>query len=439
MMTRLFLARGSFVALLVVAAFAVTQTAHADATSTAQSAVCSQADSGVVVHLSTTFGSSAPGVQVGIGASVQNKNSYPITDGALFVRVYKVSVAQTPTLVDQFVAAKAIGLTAGGSTTQNFSWRVPMGTAGGTLRIAATIVTAQHPFVAAPALPASHADGTLDLAIEGGNLGTVTFDKKKVTVGSAPYSFDKPLLTIAGSDILPITALIRDNTHTGFVAHINWQTYAWDYTPGIAPLVMSSSTVVVQPGIAGTSTVAINDTHASGYVSSGILDAGGNNDVLTLAIARAGTSQTHLSNIIASSYPLTDPSSVTTCIRGVDKDATGQIDVRVTRANAPEAVIAIGTHTGALSDAVTIPLQKVASEGLRDFDVTARLSTGEQTINSVTAHYSCSAFGFPDCPSNTFGAPASSSPMTLVLILIILLGLAGYGVIWAKQHRIWEM
>ncbi|MCX6722362.1 MAG: hypothetical protein NTY04_04250, partial [Candidatus Staskawiczbacteria bacterium] len=81
-----------------------------------------------------------PGDTITFSGPVTNQNNYPIVNGTLYVKIFKItSIVKNlngPDVVDQFVAVDNIILSAKGSVPVSFSWKVPSSVTTGNYQIA---------------------------------------------------------------------------------------------------------------------------------------------------------------------------------------------------------------------------------------------------------------------------------------------------------------
>ena len=80
-----------------------------------------------------------PGDIINFKGPITNQNDYPIIDGALYIKIFRIRNAQDGNghdVVDQFIAADNITIPAKGKVPVAFSWKVPLSLSEGNYKIA---------------------------------------------------------------------------------------------------------------------------------------------------------------------------------------------------------------------------------------------------------------------------------------------------------------
>ena len=104
----------------------------------------------VQVDVTPSVASTVSGVPITFTGTIKNANTYPIVDGAVYVKIFRQrgngeKDANGPDVVDQFYALEGIDLPAGGSKPVNITWNVPAYAASGNYKVA-TFFTVSHKF-----------------------------------------------------------------------------------------------------------------------------------------------------------------------------------------------------------------------------------------------------------------------------------------------------
>ena len=90
----------------------------------------------VQADLQTNLTQTVPGVTLAFSGKITNRNTYPLVEGKLSIKIFKndeVSLAADDgnLVIDQFVIAEDIALSANGSVDTSFEWTVPRRAEGG--------------------------------------------------------------------------------------------------------------------------------------------------------------------------------------------------------------------------------------------------------------------------------------------------------------------
>jgi hypothetical protein len=443
--TRVSLTSSLFVAIAIfVGAFVIAPIAlHAQTQAFDPQSFCTKPDAGATVSLSSEVSSTVTDVPIGIVADITNPNPYPLTGGALYVRVYKASAVgakqSDPVIVDAFTATSDINMLAQSSTQRTFEWRVPVTIPSGTYRIAASFVSAQHLPAPAARYPSDGSSAIIDLKVKGSNIGEISFDTKHSTVAGVPVSSSDTSIQLAG-EAIPVKAVVESTVGAPVSGSVAWKLFGWDNTPSIPALETQTANVFIHAMSSTSVSYSLPNISLPAFHLEGILSVGGSRDVISVNVVRAALALAHLRGVGIDAYPFRDNATAYVCIdSGGSVTPAGKVEVSVTKAGQPSAVVASGIYQGTLKDgAISIPLQGMP-DNAKDFDVYAKLSVGEQAQHTIVAHYSCPALLGSSCPDifNVFGrqGPSTLGGWILFAFFLILVGLALF---WGVRRQVWK-
>jgi len=197
----------------------------------------------------TTIQSQTPvvtsGVPLTLVATITNTNSYPIVDGALYIKIFKKrpdgQSSNGPAVVDEFFATDTIDLDAHASTTFSFTYQIPNYAETGSYQVATFFTTSKKFNLSGLSFTDDVVGSTYDFSIVGAQTGTVEFDKDSVSLAGQPYHFASYPPTIDKNEPAAIDATVTNSTDNAQIVKVNWITYTWDSQ--LSSNIVASSTI----------------------------------------------------------------------------------------------------------------------------------------------------------------------------------------------------
>jgi hypothetical protein len=190
----------------------------------------------VQVPITPNLTSTVPGSPMNFSGVVRNENNYPIIDGAVYVKIFKLEdtiekSVNGPDVVDQFFVKKDIVVPANSEVPIDFFWNVPAWSGEGQYQVAAFFVSSDKYNL----LGLSFTDDIVGNVayfnvVAGGanrdvylNKGTVTYPKYDLPhlFAGFPHRFDK-------NEPVDITFEVINTTNSEQKVRINYTVYSWD-------------------------------------------------------------------------------------------------------------------------------------------------------------------------------------------------------------------
>jgi len=169
--------------------------------------------------------------------TIKNNNPYPIVDGTLYVKIFKLRDSQEknangPFVVDQYVVLNQLSLPAHGSMPITFRWKVPAYATTGNYQLATFFTTSKKFNLLGLAFTDDVVGNTANFKVTGETNKGVTFDKDSVTITDGKNTQDYYFAAFPPrmSDTAPVTltATIKNTTDKEQIAKVNWNVYWWD-------------------------------------------------------------------------------------------------------------------------------------------------------------------------------------------------------------------
>lgn len=357
----------------------------------------------VQAKLTASVPSTVSGAPITFSGTLENANPYPVVDGALYVKVFKMRGTQNdgngPDVVDQFFVQEDIAIPANGSFPISFEWRVPSYAQSGDYRVA-TFFTTSHKF---NLLGLSFTDdivgNTAPFTVIGEQEASVAFDKAGVTINGAAYRFATAPPRV-GTAPATLEATVRNTSATSQRASVQWQVYQWDAQQAENIVQEAQSTVTVPANGSAPVSITVRDANHPVYLVVGTLSWKDTKSVIGARFARESINKPRINFPSITSFPLKagESSSIFSCLHNTSGADLPQGRLDLTLMDKRGRTIAEYSYNGA----VTSAMMGVASQfsPSRDYDyatLNARLYYGDSLVDEVTVAYDCAAIDPSQC------------------------------------------
>jgi len=363
--------------------------------------------------------------------TVQNRNSYPLTDVTVYAKIFSMGTTTEkntagPDIIDWFPVRSGMMLAAGSSTPLTVDWAVPAGLPGGSYQLALYVVDHDRFEYQGLTFTDDVPGMTSAFTVDGTQAGRVAFDKTNVTVAGAPFYFAAYPPHVAATSSAPIEASITNTTDAPYDGSVSWTLYYWDGLSERTELAKSTEHVTVPAGGSQSVSYTVSDTAHTVYYLEGVLTTpNAGKSVIGVRFVRINGSEPRFNAIGVTSYPVPAGGSAFACFHSTsEKDNP---DTTVTVAAHRTGLLGIldlfhpfakATYTGiAPSQLAALPVS--FAKGTGSFMLSATLYDHGTKIDSLTMDYSC--------VSTKTTCAVLENPYILygvcVLIIIVLVGL----------------
>ncbi|MEN9604415.1 MAG: hypothetical protein RJB39_100 [Candidatus Parcubacteria bacterium] len=351
------------------------------------------------------------GTKMSFSGHLDNNNPYPIVNGKLIVKIFKIHGDQTqknifgPDVVDEFVAMDNVTMRANGSTSLNFTWIVPGNIASGEYK-AVTFFTVADKF---NLLGLSFTDdvvgNTFDFKIIG-NAESVYFNKSTVTVDGNPYYFAAYPPRVDTTEPITVTAEVVNGMDTVQNIPVVWQVYAWDSQNEENRIVEYKQMVEVGPRSKTTVSYKITDNaHPVYYVKAQSLykDV---KSILGIRFVRREINTIRINFPSILKYPLQkgEEQTLFSCLHSVSDTAPTPIGtLKLTLEDTDGHIIHEYTYKGPITGMMMgVADRFVPEKEYKDFKLKAEISDADgKLIESVNLLYSCELIDPSACGKDT--------------------------------------
>lgn len=262
----------------------------------------------VQAKLTASVSSAVSGTPITFKGVVENSNDYPIVDGGLYVKVFKMRGSKNdgngPDVVDQFLIKGDITIQANASAPVTFTWKVPSFAQSGDYQLA-TFFTASRKF---NLLGLSFTDdvvgNTVPFTVVGEQEKTVSFDKAGVAVNGTPYQFAAVPPRISATEPAVIDARIRNTESVPENVSVSWTIYQWDAQLRENVVQEEVDQITVPANGATKVSVTVADTSYPVYLVVGELVWRDTKSVIGARFGREGVDRTRINFPGVTAFPL---------------------------------------------------------------------------------------------------------------------------------------
>ena len=356
------------------------------------------------------------GTQLGIKFTLENQNPYPITDTAVFVKIFRKRIdldavhQNGDDLVDQFFVREGIALNANATTSFTSVWKIPAQTLTGDYRIV-TFVTSSHRY---NLLGLSFTDDVTgnqtEFHVDGVNRGVV-WNKDGVTVAGELYRFAAFTPKLSPTSSIVVAPELVNGTKEEQLATITWSLYSWDAQLSTNLIETTQTSEKLKPGEHVRPTYTVTDTSHPVYLlvaESHWRDA---TSTLNIRFVRDGVDAPRINFPSIGHYPLKAgvPVELFSCLHN---SGTGAVvhgnELSLTLRDDKENVLHTYVYKGDITgDMMAVADQYVPKKDLATFTLEAKLSRDGKVVDANIIHYDCAVLG---------GCPATSQTSLLVLV-----------------------
>lgn len=401
----------------------------------------------VQANISPTVSTAVSGTPVTFQGTLKNNNTYPVVDGALYIKVFRIDSTQKnadgPAVVDQFFVRDGIDLAAGGSMPLVFSWDIPSFTPSGTYEVATFFTTSKKYNLLGLSFTDDVVGNTAQFTVSGETKGVVEFDKSKALVNGQSYHFAAFPPVESATSAIPVTATVVNHTGEDSSATINWKIYSWDAGQLQNLVSQSQQSIQVPKNGSAQASITVTDTKYPVYLVIGTLNWQNTQSIVNVRFVRGGVDRLRINFPSITSFPLTagTPSTLFSCLYNSGNSVSvpnGRLDLSLT--DDKGKVIDSYTYTGDVTGAMmAVAHQFTPTQGYNVVNLDAKLYQGSTLVDESHLVYDCNLIDPKSClPANQVTAPGFDfksvlTPTVLIaggLIILLLIGL-----IWGLARR----
>ena len=267
----------------------------------------------VQVDVSPTLVGTVNGVPITFKGTIKNNNPYPIVDGTLYVKVFKLRDSQEknangPFVVDQYVVLNQLSLPAHGSMPVTFSWKVPAHATTGNYQLATFFTTSKKFNLLGLAFTDDVVGNTANFKVIGETNKGVTFDKDsvKITDGENTQDYYFAAFPPRMSDTAPVTltSTIKNTTKKDQIATVRWDVFQWDQQRRENRISTETQTYTIKANSTKKVTHTITDNTYPVYLTVATLKYKDTKSILNIRFVRENKNRLRINFPAVTDFPL---------------------------------------------------------------------------------------------------------------------------------------
>ncbi len=380
------------------------------------------------------------GMDMKFTGTIKNQNTYPIVNGRLYVKIFKMKGpakdANGPDVVDQFVVADDLTISANGTIPISFSWRVPLYARSGDYQIASFFSVNQRYNLLGLSFTDDVIGNVFGFTIKG-MPSVVQFDKTAVTINGTPYFFAAYPPRIPSKTPATVSAKITNTTGSDEKVAVLWKLYRWDSMEETGNFVRATTTsVVVKAGQSVRVETVVPEHDAPVYYLIGELTYKDTKSILGIRFVRPEVDKLRINFPGITGFPIRQgvDNTVFSCVYN---SGTSHIvnDARVELAvlNEAGAPVVEYTYQGPVTgEMMAVKKDFVPTKTLDRFSIQTKLYQSGTLVEQATIFYDCAKIDPALCsagsavPTGTGGVPTGIIALAGILVLIIVGAAIGF-------------
>lgn len=390
------------------------------------------------ILLSSGLSTVAQGSAIGFDGSITNENAYPLTDVAIYAKVfYRKNPSEKdsfgPDVVDFFVVKDNITLKANETQPLSVTWNVPQNASVGEYQLATFVVSHDRFNMLGLSFSTDIVGNSAKFQVIGSDIGNTRIDLQQTSVSTevlhaAAYA---PKLEFP-EDGLPITVHLMNTGTTASEGKVTWKLYTWDTLREENLIEMKEAPVLVPAGGTVPLTYTAADTNYSVYdllIEYTPSDPTSQKSVQAVRYVNSNVYTPRINFVGATSYPAKKGDTVFGCVHstGSAKAPNARVEV-VALSNSfldkliGRSVLAEKSYEGTIPGqirALAVPLTRDSDS----FTVRTRLYQDGKLVDEVSVPYTC--------------AVSEKGCSTTPWIVATIVGIIGLAVLllWWKKRR----
>jgi hypothetical protein len=189
----------------------------------------------VKVPIQGETSSVVPGQNLLISGLIINENPYPVVDGSVFVKVFRLNSDKElnyyhgGNLVDKFFAVEKVQVDANATKKLNFYWKVPTNALPGDYEIAVFFMVSKKFNLLGLPFTDDVIGNKFRFAVKSDNTG-VYLDKNSVKLNGENHKFIKFPPKFGKNEDIKVESFLVNETDKNAEVIVKWKLYSWDST-----------------------------------------------------------------------------------------------------------------------------------------------------------------------------------------------------------------
>jgi len=386
----------------------------------------------VQVDVAALSRTASAGTPIAFSGSIKNDNSYPIVDGAVYVKVVK----GTSDVVDQFFAIRDISIPANRQMPVQFSWKVPAYAQSGDYHIATFFVAADKFNLSGLTFTDDIVGTTAGFTVVGDQKSGISFDRSAASLNAQPYAFSSFSPQFSATEPIVASAQLKNTGAAAKTVVVTYTLYSWDALSPDQIIDSRKESVSIPANGSKAVSYTVADTSHGVYYLVIKADNGDSSSIVDIRFARQGIDHPRINFVSPAQYPLMPGTAnpIFVCVHNAgtaSSIADQRVDLSVTDGSG--ATISKASYSGPISGAVMGLVDSITPQSvIGDFTVTAQVFDHGTFVEQASMKYVCSDLSPGSCTST--GAAGISSPFALGFVFLVAI-LAILVLIIILKHR----
>jgi len=392
-------------------------------------------DNSVDVLVEADTSKTVPGVTVNFEGSVVNRNTYPIVDGKVVVKIYYRIGEEKGSVVDQFVLPDTFTLPAQSEKKVSFSWHVPENAKGGDYYAATFFTTVSRYQLSGLTFADDMVVNFAGFAVTSTQNGGVFLDDSKTTLNGKAYQFTTESPRFQKGENVEAKVVLTNPSDESQVIQLTWEEYTWDGEKTDNLLRKQFELIFVDAKASKELTYAVGPKDTTTYLVVTTKDQYAKS-IEGIRFMREGTPETKFNFSSILKFPLVkgESNSLFACASASTMASVGGNTLTLTLKDAEQNIIHEYTYQGNLStDKAGFKDDFTPDDNYSNITLTSTIKRGDEVVDEVIIPYDCNAIDKTLCNESVLAH--LSGPKKLGILLVILLSLVALGAIFISQHN----
>lgn len=263
----------------------------------------------VQVDISPVNRDALAGTNLVFNGNVRNTNSYPIVDGAVYVKIFRKAASSNVQsngweLMDQFFAQKDLDIDGQKQLPISFTWKIPAYAVGGEYKVA-TYFVSQDRFNLSGLSFTDDITGTIiPFKVTSEQTKAVAFDRNTVKVGDKNFLFAAFTPKVTRDEEVNVTFNLKNEFAAPKNAEVTYMLYSWDGLRNDKVINTKKETIALKANEVKALSYKVTDSAHPVYylvVESKVDDA---KSIIDVRFARSGVEEARLNFPALNNYPL---------------------------------------------------------------------------------------------------------------------------------------
>lgn len=375
-----------------------------------------------------------PGEYVFFKGEVTNENKYPVVDGYVFVRVGPANPRYDKEghhIADEFFGAERVSIDSGATKPIEFEWKIPKGSSGGEY-VANYFFSVDKRFNLG-GLPFSNEViiGSTRFSVEGGESGSLVFDRNGTTVNGKKYFHIGNWPVIEPGAPVKISQVLKNTDKSAKEIKVTYELYYWDSLRVEDKVASRDETLRLGPGASKTLQYDISKMDTSVYYLKIKASSEDDQTIINVRVA-SNIPRPRLNYPAITKFPVSrgEQFTVFSCFHNTSYvDAEGKVNVFLSDKKGNK--VSEASYSGAISPDMLVAAGEVTAPKTYDYlELRSEIRDSKGVlVDSYETVYDCKELGGSACERISRIRLIRNIFVGLLILLIIVAAL-----FWKKSR-----